>query len=208
MSSLPPKRYFFKKAAISFSAALLRFHSMAPSTMETIKKIIDAQAEKSYAAVGSNEIGGHATSHRCTVRGASRYAIASSDQARATNVIWIVANSPAADRAAVDSRCLYSDTMVKANSPAMSAMLTTVVRNSVDIIFPPREDFEVRLFRTATSTGVNSPVSCFSRFEKLIYIYHTSHKMSILFVKYLHPTSDKIPNFSLQKSPKTLILKL
>ena len=28
----------------------------------------------------------------------------------------------------------------------------------------------MRPFRTATSTGVNSPVSCFSRFEKLIYI--------------------------------------
>ena len=41
---------------------------------------------------------------------------------------------------------------------------------------------EARPFETATSTRVDSPGVAF-RFEKLIYVYHTSHKMSILFVK-------------------------
>ena len=138
--------------------------------MPVAKRTMAAQAGASYIAVGSDDTAGHAANspHRI-VRCASKHAEAFSLHAAITNTTWSVANSAAADIAAATSLWRYSATMETMNSPTMSPTLIITVKAAVDIFSPFREIFEVRLFKAATSTGVNSPGVAF-RFEKLIYI--------------------------------------
>ena len=65
-------------------------------------------------------------------------------------------------------------------NPNRASRIMRIVLRVVDIIFPPRENFEVRPFRTATSTGVNSPGVAF-RFEKLnVYISYQPQDVNTL----------------------------
>ena len=171
--------------------------------MPVAKKARDAQAGASYAPVGSDEIGGiAANSSPCRiVSGASRYAEAASFQATMTNTTCATAHVAAAARAAAASLRWYSSLRATAPKPKTSVALTIAVKMSVDTISPSRENSEVRPFRTATSTGVNSPGVAF-RFEKLIYIsYKPQNVNTFCQIGMLHPWSNL--RLSLAKSSQT-----